>query len=183
MNKEPIIRQRYVLTEDLIIEALDYAKISRRFTSNRHDFHEGGLNAKEHKMFEGKLGEKIFKMFLVDNSIKFEEDKTNYDEADYFDFILNGKLTVDIKTRTQDFHIRTLEMKEQFEKKPKGIYISIRLYPDTKEGIIVGWFLKEDLIKINRVENNGYLDNYVLYDEELRPISELIDMLKAIDEK
>ena len=33
--------------------------------------------------------------------------------------------------------------------------------------------IKEDFIKINRIENQGYLDNYVLYDNELRHIETL----------
>ncbi len=42
---------------------------------------------------------------------------------------------------------------------------------------ILGWCNKKDIIKINRIENNGYLDNYVLYDNELRDINQLINYL------
>jgi hypothetical protein len=67
---------------------------------------------------------------------------------------------------------------EQFIKNPKDIYISVRLFPEKKEGFVVGWCTKEDIKKINRIENNGYLDNYVLFDNELRPIDELISVFK-----
>ena len=130
-------------------------------------------------MFEGKLGEKIVKLVLIENNISFEEDKTDHTKADYYDFILPDKTTIDVKTRTKDFHIRTLEMCEQFKKMPKDIYVSVRLFVEKKEGFVVGWFTKEDVVKINRVENNGYLDNYVLYDDELRPLSELIDLAEG----
>lgn len=170
-----ILKKIYKIPENLVQEAMVYAKTSRKFTSDRHDFHEGGLNAKERKMFEGKLGEKIFKLFLIDNKIKFEEDKTSYKEADYYDFILPDNTKIDVKTRTKDFHIRTLEIKEQFDNKPKDIYVSVRLFPEKREGIILGWFSKEDLVRINRIENNGYLDNYVIYDNELRDIKELFE--------
>lgn len=170
----------YKITEDLIKEAMDYALLSKKFTSNRHDFHEGGLDAKQRKMFEGKLGEKIFKMFLLENNIDFKEDNSSHKEADCYDFILPGELKIDVKTRTEDFHTRTLEMVEQFKNKPKEIYISIRLYPDKKEGYIIGWCTKEDILNINRIENNGYLDNYVLFDNELKPIEELKVRLSSL---
>lgn len=171
------IRKEYTIPEELINEAARYAKLSRSFTSNRHDFHSGGLINKQKKMFEGKLGEKIFKLFLLDNNINFQEDTSDYKEADLYDFILPNGIKIDVKTRTQDFHIRTLEMVEQFTNKPKDIYISVRLYPDSFKGCIIGWFSKEDLLRINRIENQGYLDNFVMYDRELSSISILYDTI------
>lgn len=167
----------------LISEAKSYASKSRAFTSNRHDFHEGGLSAKEKKMYQGKLGEKGMKQFFNDNNIVYLEDSTSFEEADLYDFIvydLDGNaLKVDVKTRTQDFHTRTLEMVEQMLNKPKDIYISVRLYDETDPYIsIVGFATNTDFKNINRIENNGYLDNYVLFDKELKPIDTLIKMLK-----
>lgn len=48
----------------MIEEAQKYATLSARHTSDRHDFHRGGIAAKAEKMFEGKRGEKIFKAWL-----------------------------------------------------------------------------------------------------------------------
>lgn len=62
-----MIRDIYVIPDNLYQEAYDYSRASCAFTSNRHDFHSGGLNNKQQKMFEGKLGEKAFKMMLIDN--------------------------------------------------------------------------------------------------------------------
>lgn len=164
-------------------EAKDYATISRSFTSNRHDFHEGGLNAKERKMFEGKLGEKAIKQFFINNNITFEEDKSSHEVADYYDFIVyaldGSKLKVDVKTRTKSFHTRTLEMVEQIKNKPKDIYFSVRLHntiPFTVD--LIGFTTKQDFLKINRIQNQGYLDNYVLFDNELREINTIIHKLK-----
>ena len=39
---------------------------------------------------------------------------------------------------------------------------------------LLGWFTGSDMTNKNRVENNGYLDNYVMYDSDLRPMEELI---------
>lgn len=164
-------------------EAKDYATISKSFTSNRHDFHEGGLNAKQKKMFEGKLGEKAIKQFFIDNNIKYEEDGTSHEEADYFDFIVydieGNELKVDVKTRTQNFHTRTLEMVEQMKNKPKDIYFSVRLY-DTKPFTVdlIGYALKDDFLSINRIQNQGYLDNYVLFDNELKNANLLLTKLQ-----
>ncbi len=177
-----------IIPDYLVQEALDYAKLSRGFTSNRHDFHEGTLAAKERKMFEGKLGEKIIKQLFIENQIIFQEDKTSYQEADNYDFLVYGKksgreLKVDVKTRTEDFHSRTLEMVEQIQNKPKDIYISVRLYKDKPyRGEVIGFVLIDDFIKVKRIENHGYLDNYVLFDSELKDISVLLKHLKKNNE-
>lgn len=173
------------IRQDLIAEAADYARMSRKFTSNRHDFHEGGLSAKQRKMFEGKLGEKAIKQIFEKYKIMFEEDKTAHDQRDFYDFLVWGaksgkKLKLDVKTRTKNFHTRTLEMVEQLQNNPKDIFISLRLYNNPYCAKIIGFALREDFININRVENQGYLDNYVLYDNELRHIGKLLDNLKKV---
>ena len=171
-----IIRENYVITGSLYDEAVSYARKARAFTSNRHDFHPGGLSNKEKKMFEGKLGEKAIKLLLTDSHISFIEDTSSYDERDEFDFLLvneNEQLKVDVKTRTEDFHIRTLEMVEQAETHPKDIYISVRLFRESNTVVILGWFSYKDMIRKGRIENQGYLDNYVMYDSDLRPILDL----------
>lgn len=170
-----ILRKEYIIPQSLINEAAEYAKLSRAFTSNRHDFHAGGLTNKQKKMFEGKLGEKILKMFLLDNNIAFQEDRSSYTEADIYDFILPDSTTIDVKTRTKNFHIRTLEMVEQFNRRPKDIYISVRLYPEQYKGTIIGWFSRDHLLQVNRIENQGYLDNYVMYDSDLHSVKGLYD--------
>jgi len=171
-----IIREKYVISGDLYNEAVSYAKKSRAFTSNRHDFHPGGLSNKEKKMLEGKLGEKAIKLLLIDNHISFVEDASSFDERDEYDFLLvNDKeqLKIDVKTRTENYHIRTLEMVEQANTHPKDIYISVRLYRESNTVVILGWFSFKDMIKKGQIENQGYLDNYVMYDRDLRPIAEL----------
>ncbi len=166
----------FIPTEELIQEAKDYAHKAAPYTSDRHDFHEGGLEAKERKMAEGKYGEKAFKMILQDNGIPFEEDRTSYRERDKFDFLLHvpGRdFKIDVKTRTEVFHTRTLELVEQVNSPyRKDIYISAKLTrPYTIE--FLGWFTREDMLEANHKENQGYLDNYVMYDNELRPMSDL----------
>lgn len=83
-----ILRNEYIISDDLYQEAFEYARFSHMYTSNRHDFHEGGLNNKQQKMFEGKLGEKAFKMFLNENNIPYLEDKTSPQERDEYDFLI-----------------------------------------------------------------------------------------------
>jgi len=165
---------------DLVAEAEHYAKISRSFTSDRHDFHEGGLSAKQRKMFEGKLGEKLVKHLLQLSGLPFEEDKSSHTEADAYDFIFPNGRTLDVKTRTQNFHTRTLEMKEQLQRSPKDIYVSVRLFPASYEGFVVGWASNQDFLRVNRIENNGYLDNYVLFDNELRTWERLMELLSEL---
>ena len=84
----------------LVKEALNYSNLSRSYTSDTHDFHEGGLNAKQRKMLEGKLGEKGIKQYFINNKIKFSEDKSSFTDADEYDFIVCGKneeFLVDVK--------------------------------------------------------------------------------------
>lgn len=165
-----------IIRESFIIEAEEYARKSRVYTSDAHDFHSGGVDDKERKMLEGKLGEKVFKEFLISKGIGFLEDSSSHKEADDYDFLIND-LKIDVKTRTQTFHIRTLEMVHQLSKRPKDIYISVKLSSNKKSGTIIGWCYREDFLN-STVENNGYTDNYVIYDKELRPIPELIRVLK-----
>ncbi len=171
------IETRIKIPSKLIAEAEDYSRISRSFTSDRHDFHEGGLDAKQRKMLEGKLGEKLVKHLLIVSGVVFEEDQSSHTQADLFDFIFPNGKTMDVKTRTKSFHTRTLEMKEQILKVPKDIYVSVRLFPDTFEGYVIGWASKKDFLRINRIENNGFLDNYVMLDHELRKWDHLINYL------
>ena len=167
-----------ILKKKSVNEALEYSELSKSFTSNTHDFHEGGLNAKQRKMFEGKLGEKGIKEFFLEKKINFNEDKSSHKDADEYDFIVFGTsqtYLIDVKTRTQKFHIRTLEMVKQLHRKKIDIYISVKLsnYKNTYKVKIIGWCTKQDILRINRIENNGYLDNYVMYDEELKNINDL----------
>lgn len=176
-----ILRKEYVIDGSLLQEALSYAELSGAYTSDRHDFHDGGLTNKKRKMFEGKLGEKAFKIFLRANHIPFEEDHTSWRERDEYDFLLHtadGKrYLVDVKTRTKAFHTRTLEMVEQAQSHPKDIFISTRLFPDRNTVRLLGWYSYDDMIQTNRIENNGYLDNYVMHDSELRGFQDLIDTI------
>ena len=93
------------------------------------------------------------------------------------------KYLIDVKTRTKEYHTRTLEMVKQFKTKPKDIYVSVKLNMVNFEGYIIGWFGKKDITRINRIENNGYLDNYVLYDKELRDIDTLKSSIRKKQEK
>ncbi len=64
-------------------------------------------------------------------------------------------------------------MVEQAETHPKDIYISVRLFRESNTVVILGWFSYKDMIRKGRIENQGYLDNYVMYDSDLRPILDL----------
>ncbi len=69
-------------------------------------------------------------MLFLDNDISFREDDSSYDERDEYDFLLANateSLKVDVKTRTENFHIRTLEMVEQAQSHPKDIFISVTI--------------------------------------------------------
>lgn len=175
-----ILREEYIIPSELYQEALEYAHLSRAYTSNRHDFHAGGLNNKQQKMFEGKLGEKGFKMFLLENNVPFIEDHSSPQERDEYDFLLTTpqkQLLFDVKTRTKSFHTRTLEMVEQAQSHPKDIFISARLFSERNVVKLLGWYSFQDMVNVGRIENNGYLDNYVMYDSELRSIKELYDLI------
>ena len=144
---------RITINLDFQKEAEDYASISKAYTSDHHDFHEGGLDAKRRKMFEGKLGEKVVKHFFDNNDISYVEDNSSHKEADNFDFIVflkknNKQIKVDVKTRTENFHTRTLEMQEQFNKRPKDVYISIRLYRSKPyTGDIIGYCTRKTFFR------------------------------------
>lgn len=169
----------FIIRETFRKEAADYAKASKKFTSNRHDFHPGTLEDKELKMYEGKLGEKIFKEYLISKNFPFEEDSTPPTEADKYDFLINNT-KFDVKTRTKSYHTRTLEMVEQTERNPKDIYISVHLFEDKTSGKLIGWCTREEMLTTNSIENQGNLNNYVMYDSNLHPINELENYIRNI---
>ena len=174
-----ILHSAYLIPPALCREAADYAESSKAYTSNRHDFHPDGVESKKQKMLQGKLGEKAVKMMFQENNIHFIEDNSPFDRRDEYDFLLVNEekaLLVDVKTRTKSYHTRTLEMVEQARRSPKHLYISARLYPQTNKVVLLGWFFYNDMIKKNQIENNGYLDNYVMYDEDLRPMESIFPL-------
>lgn len=181
----------------MVEEAQRYAVLSARHTSDRHDFHRGGVAAKAEKMFEGKLGEKVFKAWLRQQGLLFDEDHTSHEEADQYDFLVAGR-TIDVKTFTKDFHKRLLEMVEQYAKNPKDYYVAVRLRfePFTvheragapvfdfsrvsqRTASIVGWASKAEIGRAP-IENNGYRDNYRLWLSDLRRIDLLAIELRGL---
>jgi hypothetical protein len=174
----------------MIEEAKAYAISSARYTSNRHDFHGGGLANKAAKMFEGKLGEKIFKNWMIQQSLSFDEDHTSHEEADDYDFCVADR-TIDVKTFTKDFHKRLLEMVEQYQKNSKDYYVAVRIRFDPftvklsgnniifdfsgilqHSATIVGWASKADIGRAP-VHNFGYQDDHWLWLDKLRDINTL----------
>lgn len=154
------------VTDEMKLEAYQYSALSHDFTSRRHDFHKGGADNASKKMYEGKIGEKAFRSWLDKEGIRYIEDSTSYDEADNYDFLING-YKIDVKTRTEDFHIRTLELVEQLHSRPKDIYVSVRYHRESNEVELIGAISSKKLIHLNQIENLGYKNNYVAYDRQL----------------
>ncbi|MFL2139001.1 hypothetical protein [Desemzia sp. FAM 23991] len=154
------------VTEDMKKEALEYSQLSKEFTSRRHDHHEGGSENAALKMYEGKIGEKAFRFWLDYNNIPYQEDETSHDSADFYDFLIKG-YKIDVKTRTKSFHTRILERVEQFEKKPKDIYVSAHYYTDIEEVKLIGVISANRLKKLNPPESFGYEMNYFAHDYQL----------------
>lgn len=158
-------------------EAQEYATLSHDYTSREHDFHQGGADEASEYMYYGKLGEKAFKKWLMDNEIPFLEDDTGPDQADEYDFLVNG-YRIDVKTRTEPFHKRTLEMVEQFHNRPKDIYIGAYYNKVNDEVEFYGYICANRLSTLHRPQSMGYRKNYWVYDEEMSPIENLIEILK-----
>lgn len=157
------------ITEDMIEEAKKYAVLSKKYTSRNHDFHEGGESNAVVKMYEGKIGEKAFREWLINEGIPYIEDSTGPDTADEYDFLINNK-KIDVKTRTKSFHTRTLEMVSQFHSRPKDFYVGIYLDLDNQEAEIYGFISSDQLQNLSQIEDQGYGDNYVVYDNQLKSI-------------
>ena len=120
-----------------VSSALCEVLVISKFEGERTSQEIANKFAVEKDGFEGKLGEKVFKMFLLDNNIPFQEDTTSYDEEDNYDFMIGNDTTIDVKTRTKSYHTRTLEMVEQFEDNPKDLSTII----DMINGELNGLFL------------------------------------------
>lgn len=166
------------LTSDMKRNAEEYARLSHDYTSRLHDFHSGGADIASDKMYEGKLGEEAFKYILMSHDIPFIVDQTGYDSADDYDFLVNG-YRVDVKTRTQEYQIRTLEMVDQFHSKPKDIYVGVRLYREDDKAEIYGYITADNLKNANAPKSFGFKLNYWAYDYQMAPIEKLIDEWKS----
>lgn len=181
----------------MIEEAQQYAVLSARHTSNRHDFHRGGIDGKAENMFVGKLGEKVFKAWLRQQGLPFDEDPTSHEEADQYDFRVVGR-TIDVKTFTKDNHRLLLEMVEQYERNPKDYYVAVRLrYGPFTVGVnngvpvfdfnnivqrtatILGWADKAEVGQAP-IGTNRYLRNYQLRLDNLRSVDSLAQELHEI---
>ena len=68
-------------------------------------------------------------------------------------------------------------MVEQAKNHPKDIFISVRLFKGKYKVKLLGWFTYKDMITKNQIENQGYLDNYVMYDKDLRPMEDFDKIL------
>lgn len=162
-------------------KARDYAVKSHDFTSRGHDFHDGGADNASIKMNQGKLGERAFEAWLKQEGIPFIPDTSNFDEADSYDFIING-YKIDVKTRVADVpprKIRTLEMVEQFIARPKDIYVGASYFTKTDTVEIYGFIYAQKLKKLNHIEKLGekYKYNYVAYDNELRQMEDFKELV------
>jgi hypothetical protein len=131
-------------------------------------------------MFEGKLGEKGFKQWLDENNFQYNE-WLEYEGADEYDFLVYTpqERRLDVKTRTQLFHRRTVEMVEQMKMRPKDIFVSCKLNKGLNGFTVdlLGWATRDDFVNKGTIENLGYLDNHVLYDRQLRDMNELAKIL------
>ncbi len=179
----------------MVAAARDYAVRSAAHTSNRHDFHSGRLADKARNMFVGKLGERAFQAWLETLGVEFVADASPPTEADRYDFLVGGK-TIDVKTFTQEYHTRLLEMVEQYAKLPKDCYVAVRLrfgpfdvqqrgaalefdFAGLRERTahLVGWAGRAE-VGSAPVENNGYRDNYRIWLRDLRDMPQLAAELR-----
>lgn len=167
------------VTEQMRQEAQNYANLSHDFTSRNHDFHAGGATIASQKMYEGKIGEKAFRALLIEYGISFKEDSTNHDEADLYDFLV-GNLKIDIKTRTEDYQTRTLEMVEQFTRRPKDIYVGARYRRELATVEFYGYIEAEELKNANPAQGFGYKTNYWASDDQMKPIEDLLSLLSKL---
>lgn len=187
---------RIPLAHGMIEPARDYAILSAPHTSNRHDFHGGGLANKARKMFEGKLGERAFGAWLAMEGISNTPDSSAHNVADVFDFMVGGR-AIDVKTYTQVSHRRLLEMVEQYQRGAKDYYVATRLHYSpfdvhiqsgeivfdlgavtTQFVDIIGWASGRQVGEA-QVENVGYKDNYRIWLDDLRLPQSLIQELRS----
>lgn len=162
----PKLRAEYIIEGALYQEALDYARRSRAYTSDRHDFHSGGLDNKQQKMLEGKLGEKAFKLFLQDKASGFEEDHSSYENGTSMTSCSRARAAP--AGGCQDPH-RGIPYPYAgtggTDHLPSQGAVCFRpALPGAECGPAAGVVHPEDLLTQGKIENQGYLDNYVMYD-------------------
>lgn len=139
------------VTKKMKQEAEEYSTLSREHTARGNDFYEGGANNASIKMYEGKIGEKALKWWLNKEDILYQEDTTSHKNADEYDFLISN-FKIDVKTRTRDFHIRTAEMVEQFQKRPKDIYVAAHYHKKTDIVDLIGVISSDKLLRLGKLK-------------------------------
>jgi hypothetical protein len=166
---------KIILTDEQIEHAREIARLKENYINNKYSYHTVEDNFQ--KMFEGKLGEEAVKSFFNEKSVKYELDTTPIEKADRFDFMILQKdkwLTIDVKTRNQDYgeNNMLLAIKSVVDSKPKDLYMSVYLKTE-QELYIVGYCSWRKFIEVNRVkEYKKGLPSYALYENELILINE-----------
>ena len=154
-----------------------YAHLSHQHTTEKHNFHDGSDYQKWLGMFKGKLGEEMFKVFLEEENIYYQEDPTTHKQPDNYDFLVSG-YKLDVKTATGYFKEIIVDMVHQVTDRPKDIYILTFLNLEKKNGSMIGWVTREKLLETNLVKNHGHHNNYCMPIRELGSMEELVQILK-----
>jgi len=69
-------------------------------------------------------------------------------------------------------------MVKQFNKRPKGVYVSLYYNKVGKKAELLDWIDARRLRDLPPIENNGYKNNYVAHDNDLAAMNELEDYFK-----
>jgi hypothetical protein len=174
---------------DVILNVDDNKFIEIAKENNIDIYKYYGKNEEEcfrsHKTFV--LGRMATKIFFVKNNINFNNipDLYKYDKG-YF--VYNNK-TITTRSRSKPHYIRTLEKVSEFNKMVKDIYISTLVNDYDNDSNIyhcrmLNWVKGEDFKNRGRVENQGYGNNYVIYDNKSRTINSLLELLRdPVDRK
>lgn len=128
----------------------------------------------------GKIGEFAFESYLISRGIEYVPDETGPDTDDDYDFMI-GEILIDVKTRTETYHRRTLERVIQYQKKPKDIYVSVKYIEniDPNHAYILGFITSDILTKKyspKQFHPKGQPSFYV-YDNDLIPIEHLLEYI------
>lgn len=160
-------------------KCLKYAKETLEYRIQRKGLTKGTRKDRIANMYEGKIGEAVFQIFLEYHGIKFLEDQSSKEVPDSYDFLINGE-KIDVKTR--DFvQGRLLEIVSMVDYKPKDIYVSVLIDKRKEIVFLKGWISREDLLKKNEITNCGYGDNFSCSDRELNRMSELVERYKNVE--
>ncbi len=167
----------------MYVRSILEARLRVKYTSRRHDYHNGTAEARFKKFFAGCLGEAVFGKWLIRQNVLFVKHVRKPWEPDRFDFMVSGLGMVNVKAEVpgrRGFRNTLLVTLAEIRKRPCDYYVAVLLQKNKifTAGQIMGWVSLAQVKAAQRV--HGYEDDYAIPYKALEPLPLLLGQRSAL---